>query len=214
MKESTVKKFAWGNILCLTLTWTSCSDTQLAEAIDGEWTNTQQLTDEEGIVHTETTRYSFNYIDNKTKDGGRFVERTYIKQNCEEDGMVVSCCMSAFIKGEWEFIWGNLYMTYNLASLRVIMDDFNINLTKDASYNMLLGMAGITLFEGLTDTDLLDKDGMSKEIKNKWYQELHQIYESNNKNEACFTDVKINDNIMTVGTDEGKLRFYRVSQKQ
>ena len=209
MKKSTVTTVLWSALLCLTLTWTSCSDARLAEAADGEWVNTQQLTDEDGIPYTETTRYRFKHIDSGDKDGGTFTERTYIKQSGEEDGVAVSYRMSARVEGEWEFILGDLYMTYDLASLQVKMDDFDLNLTEDASYDMQLGMVGVALYEGLTGTDLLDKDGMCEEITDEWYQELYNIYQSDNENETCYQDVEIEGDVMTVGTTDGRMRFHR-----
>lgn len=117
--------------------------------------------------------------------------------------------MSARVEGEWEFILGDLYMTYDLASLQVKMDDFDLNLTEDASYDMQLGMAGVALYEGLTGTDLLDKDGMCEEITDEWYQELYNIYQSDNENETCYQDVEIEGDVMTVGTTDGRMRFHR-----
>lgn len=209
MKKTLSQLSFWSLLLCLSLTWTSCTDVELAKAAKGNWTHTQQLTDEDGMPYTETTRYSFNHIDGGDKDGGTFTERTYIKQKGEEDGMAVSYRMSAHVKGEWEFILGDLYMTYDLASLRVNMDDLDFALTEDASYDMRLGMAGVALYEGLTGTDLLDKDGLGEEIANEWYQELYQLYKSENEDETCYQDVEIEGNVMTVGTADGRMTLHR-----
>ena len=75
MKNIIKNAALWMTILCLTFTAISCSDAGLAEAAEGQWVNTCQLKDDEGIPYTQSTLYTFNHIDDGEKDGGRGINR-------------------------------------------------------------------------------------------------------------------------------------------
>lgn len=211
MKNTMKRAALWMTILCLTLAATSCSDADLAKASEGRWVNTCQLKDDEGIPYTQSTLYTFNHIDSNTKDGGTFVEKIRIEQMLEEDGLSLNYDLVSSVSGEWEIIFGDLYLTYDPSTLEVKMDNFDFNLSADASSEMRLGMAGINLYESLTGEDLLDVEGIKEELREGFYQDLSLKYAETNEEDICYPNLQVEGNSMSFDTEDvGRIELHRL----
>ena len=211
MKNAIKRTVLWMNVLCLTFTATSCSDADLAKAAEGKWVNTCQLEDDEGIPYTQSTLYSFTHIDSDAKNGGTFVEKIRIEQMEEEDGMSLNYSLASSISGEWEIIFGDLYLTYDPSTLEVAVDNFDFNLTADATPDMRLGMVGVNLYESLTGEDLLDMEGVKRAFQDDYYQAQLQRYTEFNEEDTCFPDFQAEGNSMSFDTEDvGRIEFHRL----
>lgn len=211
MKNIIKNAVLWMPILCLTFTAISCSDADLAEAAEGQWVNTCQLKDDEGIPYTQSTLYTFNHIDDGEKDGGTFVEKVRIEQMEEEDGMSLNYSLLSSVNGEWEIVFGDLYLTYDPSTLEVTVDNFDFNLTADATTEMRIGMAGINMYESLTGEDLLDTEELKKEIQDNYYLAQRQRCVETNEADNCLSDFQVEGNSMSFGTaDVGRIEFHRL----
>lgn len=183
----------------------------MAKAAEGQWVNTCQLKDDEGTPYTQSTMYTFNHIDSDSKDGGTFVEKVRIEQMEEEDGMSLNYSLLSSISGEWEIVFGDLYLTYDPSTLEVTVDNFDFNLTADATTEMRIGMAGINMYESLTGEDLLDTEELKKEIQDNYYLAQRQRCVEANEEDNYLSDFQVEGNSMSFGTaDVGRLKFHRL----
>lgn len=204
------------NIKALTLTLialtamtvlTSCNDEKLAKEIDGKWSVRNTETDEDGTKTDETYTYSFIRIPDDTKDGGVLKERCNGTTIASEDGYECKITYNTYIMGNYEFIAGDLYCTYDLSTLKVNIDDIKIRVSDEGGYDEYEDLANSALDGSLYDV----KQEIQAETEKELRSELYKAYKKDNDEETCFKDVKIEGDKMTLTTDDGTITMKRVS---
>lgn len=187
--------------------FTSCNDEKLAKEIEGQWTIGDTETDEDGTKIDETYTYRFIRIPDKTKDGGYLKESSNGTAITSEDGYECKVTYSTSISGNYEFIAGDLYCTYNLSTLAVNIEDIKIRVSDDGGYEEYQDLLNIAADGSLYEL----KQEIQAETEKELRSELYKQYKKDNDEETCFKDVKIEGDEMTVTTDEGEKTMKRIS---
>lgn len=186
----------------------SCEDADLARSADGLWYLKLDTKDEYGIPYTENQYLRFHFEESDEKDGGTFSEKLQMDQSEEEDGIKVTYKVQSTIEGDWEVIWGDLYMTYNLYSLEVKISDMKFSVSDNADI-----MSQWNALGSIWDLNISRKQ-ITEEIRKEVYQNLRQKYEQDNadaENEgSCYQDLQIEGDKMSFTTAD----FERVTLKR
>lgn len=196
--------------------FSSCDDAELAKKLDGTWSTSHNLKDDEGTPYTEESNIKFKYVDSNDKDGGTFIEKTIDKIEVEESIIKAGFTSEVTISGEWEIIWGNLYMTYNPQSLNVEIKDVRYKLSDDVNPIVALAYLGeisnnITWLQDIIYTKIF-----VKKLRKQIYKEMYEYYTSSNEEDEnnttfYFPDIKIGSNDMSYETDDlGRVVYKRV----
>lgn len=186
----------------------SCEDADLARSADGLWYLKLDTKDEYGIPYTENQYLRFHFEESDVKDGGSFRETLQANQSEEEDGIMVTYKVQSTIEGDWEVIWGDLYMTYNLYSLEVKISDMKFSVSDNADI-----MSQWNALGSIWDLSMSKKQ-IAEEIRKEVYQNLRQKYEQDNadaENEgSCYQELQIEGDKMSFTTAD----FERVTLKR
>lgn len=186
----------------------SCEDADLARSADGLWYLKLDTKDEYGIPYTENQYLRFHFEESDEKDGGTFSEKLQMDQSEEEDGIKVTYKVQSTIEGDWEVIWGDLYMTYNLYSLEVKISDMKFSVSDNADI-----MSQWNALGSIWDLSMSKKQ-IAEEIRKEVYQNLRQKYEQDNadaENESsCYQELQIEGDKMSFTTAD----FERVTLKR
>ena len=194
-------------LCCLALS--SCNDEKLAKQMEGTWQGSYRTVYDNGAKERVEKVLTFHYDENdEWNDGGTFVEELYGTSNDIElifaDG-TVDCRYRSRIKGTWSVDFGDLYLTYNVTTLEVEINNSDVDLKLDR-FTDQLNMAGYML-ETLSDP----KDDIVKEAKKSLYKDLFHQYKQSNADEAAFGDLKVSANELSFETDDlGRMTFRRV----
>ena len=168
----------------------SCDDTQLAKDADGRWEGTFRIKDEYGTPQTQKVEYEFKYIEDNLTDGGEFTQTYAIDCEEQEDGINVKYTVKTEIKGTWEVIINDMYLTYNLSSLEVSIENLQCNAP--------LWLAG-------------GSEAVSEEIRKNVYKSLYDEYETSNDEGYYFAGLEVTDDKLSFETsDIGRMEFERV----
>lgn len=205
-------------LFCLTFCFifSVCNDEKLAKAVNGRWNSSVKMKDEYGVPYTENQTYQFTYIENDAKNGGvvkEYVEATMME---EVSDIEVTYTIGSSICGEYEFIWGDLYIVYDLSSLDVKISNVGYKIADDTDILTKMNYVSTALDMALAGQELIDKKKLTKEIQKNTYQSLYENYKSaNNDGDGCYCkEVNIGNNIMSFKTaDIGQISLCRVSNK-
>lgn len=189
----------------------SCDDADLARSADGLWYLKLNVKDEYGIPYKENQYLRFQFEESDVKDGGSFRETLQADQSEEEDGIKVTYKVQSTIDGEWEVIWGDLHMTYDLYSLEVKISDMKFSVSDNADI-----MSQWNALGSVWDLSLSKKQ-IAEEIRKEVYQNLRQKYELDNadaENEgSCYQDLQIEGDKMSFTTaDVERVTLKRISK--
>lgn len=195
-------------LILLSVLLVSCEDADLARSADGLWYLKLDTKDEYGIPYTENQYLRFHFEESDVKDGGSFRETLQANQSEEEDGIMVTYKVQSTIEGDWEVIWGDLYMTYNLYSLEVKISDMKFSVSDNADI-----MSQWNALGSIWDLSMSKKQ-IAEEIRKEVYQNLRQKYEQDNadaENEgSCYQELQIEGDKMSFTTAD----FERVTLKR
>lgn len=199
----------------LLLGFTSCSDAKLAKEMEGTWHVTLNMKDYEGTPYTQEQFYEFTNVKSDSKDGGTFIERTVNPIEEEVEGIAVKYTATSVISGEWEVLFGDLYMTYNLSSFDVFVDDVDYKFSDNIDYGTALDYMGAAIASAMFGQELIDKEELAKEIRKEVYKSLYEEYEQQNRADreegASYANLKIENGIMSFDTyDIGRMQLNRV----
>lgn len=199
------------SVLCFT--FSSCNDNNMAKAVDGTWATSLNLKDEYGTPFTQNQTYKFTYIKDNAKDGGILKEYTKTTITEEMDDIEVTYTVSSSIKGEYEFIFGDLYITYNLNSLDVKVSDVDWKASDDMDFATKIDLLNMA-FQG---EELINEKELSKEIRKNSYKNFYEDYQSMNENDdngCSYQEVKVGNDVLSFITkDSGRITLHKVSSK-
>lgn len=196
--------------LCCCLAFTSCNDEKLAKQMEGTWqcsyTNAYDTGEKERVKQVMT----FHYDESEDgEDGGTFVEELYGSVKDIDlvfvDG-TIDCRYHSSISGTWSVELGDLYLTYDVATLEVELDRNDVDLKLNRMVDQL-EMAGY-MMETFSDP----KDDFVREAQKDCYKELFHQYKQQNADDGGFVDLKVSATEMSFETsDLGRMTFHRVS---
>lgn len=195
-------------IIIVLVAFTSCRENELAKKADGTWYMVLDMKNDEGTPYTEERIYTFNYDENADVFGGTFTEQNIDTMPEEEiDDFIISYTSTTTINGNWEVIAGGLYLTYNLSSLEVSIDDIDIKLSDDLDLLTYMSYTELAMGNALLGQDLINEKAIAKDLRKGIYQDAYELYEANNylseNNNYCYTDLTIEDDIMVFTGEEG-----------
>lgn len=195
-------------ILCC-LVLTSCNDEKLAKQLEGTWRSSYVATYDTGIKDRVEQVMTFQYDGNdESKDGGTFVEELYGNAKDIElmfvDG-TVDCRYHCFIRGTWSVDFGDLYLTYNVNTLEVEVNQSDVDL-KLKRFTDQMNMVSY-MMETWSDP----RDDLIKEIQKNIYKELFHLYKRQNTDDGAFVDLEVSETKMSYETsDIGRMKFRKV----
>ena len=139
------------------------------------------MKNDEGTPYTEERIYTFNYDENADVFGGTFTEQNIDTMPEEEiDDFIISYTSTTTINGNWEVIAGGLYLTYNLSSLEVSIDDIDIKLSDDLDLLTYMSYTELAMGNALLGQDLINEKAIAKDLRKGIYQDAYELYEANN----------------------------------
>lgn len=208
MKNKKIKAVA-ASLLCCLL-FTSCDDEKLAKQMEGTWQSSYVTTYDTGAKERIEKVMTFMYDESdEMEDGGTFVEELYGNTKDIElvfvDG-TVDCRYRSSIRGTWSVDFGDLYLTYNVATLEVEVKNSDVDLKLNRVTDQL-NMAGYMM-----ETFSNPKDDIVREAQKNIYKELFHHYKQHNADDGAFADLKVSVAEMSFETsDIGRIKFHRVS---
>ena len=202
-------------ITIMSFTLTACEDAKLAKEASGTWETTLNLKDEYGTPYDQHQTYTFQYIEDDMKDGGTLIECTETTLTEESDDIEVTYTAKTSIQGKYELIWGDLYITYNLSSLDVVISNVSYKISDTADLSTQLDYAQAAIGMALLGQELINKDELAEEIRKNAYKSFYETYEASNEEDeegACYKEVKIENGTMSfVTSDVGRMHLKKVN---
>ena len=176
-------------IIALTIfSLSSCDDSRLAEAADGTWESSFKVKDEYGTPTACHQIYEFEHIKSDYTDGGNFTEYRTMQCQEQEEGITATYTVKYQVEGEWEIIINDLYLTYDLQSLEVSVEDLKCN------------------------SFFADIDYLTEEIRKNAYKSLYDDCEAFNDEDGCYPNLEVDDKTMSFETsDVGRIEFTRIN---
>ena len=96
----------------------SCRNTKIAKDVEGTWTTTYQTVDELGETSNDDVTFVFKYKPSGDDEDGTFIEHRTSKYS-DSDGTLT---YNSNIGGRYSVISGDIYLTYDLATLHTSVD--------------------------------------------------------------------------------------------
>lgn len=184
------------------LTCASCGDNRQAQQLDGSWEGGITINYDDQSNENQDVYQNFKYIKNDYKDGGDLIEvRSCHVKNIDLDDMTMDVKYHTYIEGIWEIIAGDLYIKYNVSTLKDKVDANDVKL----HYNNVLAKLNVVsdLLEGFTVYDIVD------DLQKELYKDMFHEYKSDDDdNESAYQNLKIDGNSMSYTTaDIGEITF-------
>ena len=185
-------------MLCMVFLISSCEskDATLAKALEGRWIHeTEAEYDDEGDVFYEEWELRFNYSKG-FENGGMFRNYERLHYTIEDDESITAGTRTYFVSGFWKIIGDNLYMKYNLSSIKVLLDDYDFQ-WKDGT--------------PVTQAELDELRGnFEKMMSTESYQDYYEFCQR--QNEGCYTDLEIKGNTMSFAGENSQWVFQKIQK--
>lgn len=186
----------------------SCNDVKLAQALDGRWDAKYIHSFSDGEKDTIEQNMTFIYDEDESDYDGVFWEEIYCKTNeLDDDDYTYSLCYRSSINGTYEVLGGDLYLVYDLSSLEITLDAKDINL-KPKGFDSAWNMLGQGLYSYLNNNESIESS-LAKELKKRIYKSQFEMYQYNSSEDVCYSDLTIEENVMSYNTESGKIRYKR-----
>lgn len=185
----------------------SCSDIKLAEKLDGTWKGSITISYDDQSKEEQVVYQKFDYSDETVDNDGRIVEvRDCQVKDVDLDDMTMDVKYRSYISGTWEILNGDLYIKYDVSTLRVKV---NVDDVKLHYNNALAGLAALAgMLGGYSPYDIVN------DLQKDLYKDLfHQYQEGvDNDGEIGYPNLKVGDNNMSYDTsDVGTIHFVRTN---
>ena len=145
----TIKTFYFLLLLTVCMTFSSCKDNQIAKDIQGTWSR-DIIDDDDDINMKAKETMTFAYVEDEVF-GGTFDERKdgifdTDMEDIEDSHMRVS--LHSTIKGTYEILDGDLYLKYDINSLKLNLspDDIELDI-KDEDFLKEMKQDGMSIDE-------------------------------------------------------------------
>ena len=171
--------------LCVTAMFSSCGGSKVAKNLDGSWKTEVKVKDKDGTLQNRALEYVFNH-DEEVSSGGSFTEKFVQPMSHQDGSIIMECKATVTVMGNWKVADDNLFLSYNLASLDVKVENLYFKIPEGVDL-------GVTEFE-LNETDILDSELGEEEMRKAAYQSLYEDYKSRNNESqdgACCRKLKV-----------------------
>lgn len=187
-------------MLCMVFLISSCEskDATLAKALEGRWIHeTEAEYDDEGDVFYTEWELRFNYSKG-FENGGMFRDYDRLHYTIEDDESITTWTSTWFVSGFWKIIGGNLYMKYNLSSIKVSLDDYDFQ-WKDGT--------------PVTQAELEKLKGNVEEMmcSESNYEGYYEFCQRQNEG-GCYTDLEIKGNTMSFAGEYDQWIFQKTQK--
>jgi hypothetical protein len=176
--------FTTVQVLLIIALFTSCKDDKLTKDATGKW---------KSEVETDDGKENTYYL---LGGNGQLEETTYYYQHHTEGGIKVIAKFKSTIKGTWEVLLGDLDFSYDLSSLKV--EYIGMDFPYLSSLESGLANAFMSGFG----------QGLIEEGESELYDNVFDYYQE--YSEVSYPDIKINGNVMTLTTEDGKIKWRKV----
>ncbi|MCF0124458.1 MAG: hypothetical protein HUJ68_01655 [Clostridia bacterium] len=196
-------------MLVIVSLFSSCEDEKLAKQLEGTWSKEINTNDENGFAYLEEICYSFKYHDFEDKSGGYLIEETTREQSFVEDARLINFTLHSKIEGEYEVISKSLSFLYNLSTLQVEVSNIEVksNTTGNSLFDLSNALNSINSQMRASFYGTSMEEIYAKKISEIARQELYEQYESDNLLDTSFSDLKIEKNVLSFISSEGRMIF-------
>lgn len=193
-------------ISCLAF-MSSCNDISLAEKLDGTWKGSVTISYDDQSKEVQEVYQKFKYFEDNIDNDGNIVEvRDCQVKDVDLDGMTMDVKYRTYISGTWEVLNGDLYIKYDVSTLKVKISPDDVELHEN---NALVGLALLAgMLGGNTPYDIVN------DLQKDLYKDLfHQYQESvDDDGEITYPNLKVEDNNASYdASDIGTLHLVRTN---
>ena len=204
--------FTCSLLLFTSVVISSCEDNDLAKQAEGTWTMTAQSKDDEGNPMKGRLTYQLKYVESDETNGGTFTESQLTSYTEEAGEYVIDYQISSTIKGEWEVIWGDLFLTYKINTLDVKVTHLNCRIADDVNALRTLELAGDEIAGALSNRHGNITRTLTKEARKSAYRELRRKYIQDNEDMASFSNLSVSGDTLSLDTEDmGRIHFHKVT---
>lgn len=199
----TIKTFYFLLLLTVCMTFSSCKDNQIAKDIQGTWSR-DFIDDDDGIKMRTKETITFAYVEDELT-GGTFDERKdgiFDMEMEDVEDSYITISLYSTIKGTYEILDGDLYLKYDINSLKLNLspDDIELDI-KDEDFLKEMKQTEMSMDEL--------KVVLAEEWKETFLEELRKGYLDNHP-DGAYPDVKIEGKQLSFTTaDQGVLTYIR-----
>ena len=144
----------------------------------------------------------------KTDDySGSFIEERNIRvEGVEDEDITASFVAHSRVNGTWEVMVGDLYLKYQLSTLRVSVDG------ESAKFNYASPIYEMKKYSYWAATLRNPEIDFVEALRKDVYSSLFDDYQEITREDLPFTDLSINENIMTMKTGDSEIMTYQRMQ--
>ena len=199
----TTKTFYALLLLTVCMTFSSCKDRQIAKDLQGTWSR-DFIDDDDGVKMRAKETMTFAYVEDEVI-GGTFDERRdgiFDMEMEDVEDSYITISLYSTIKGTYEILDGDLYLKYDINSLKLNLspDDIELDI-KDEDFLKEMKQTEMSMDEL--------KVVLAEEWKETFLEELHKEYLDNHP-DGAFPDVKIEGKQLSFTTeDQGVITYMR-----
>lgn len=199
----TIKTFYFLLLLTVCMTYSSCKDNQIAKDIQGTWSR-DFIDDDDGIKMRSKETITFAYVEDELI-GGTFDERKdgiFDTEMEDIEDSYIRISLYSTIKGTYEILDGDLYLKYDVNSLKLNLspDDIELDI-KDEDFLKEMKQTEMSIDEL--------KVVLAEEWKETFLEEVRKGYLDNHP-DGAYPDVKIEGKQLSFTTaDQGVLTYIR-----
>lgn len=177
----------------------SCEDDKLAKSMNGTWTGSIMISNDDQSKEKQDIYLKFNYIPSNDTSGGTYIEvRRAVVNGVDLDDAKMDVGYCSYIEGTWEVIAGALVTKPNVSTLKVNIDPQDVKIDYDNAWAALDG-----LYDEFSSLGYSRKE-MASDLQKDLYTDLFHQYkeDENNDGEVTWYDLKVNGETMSFATDD------------
>lgn len=185
----------------------SCDDINLAEKLDGTWKGSVTISYDDQSKEVQEVYQRFKYFEDNVDNDGNIVEvRDCQVKDVDLDGMTMDVRYHTYISGTWEVLNGDLYIKYDVSTLKVKISPDDVELHEN---NALVGLALIAgMLGGYTPYDIVN------DLQKDLYKDLfHQYSEDvDDDGETVLPNLNVSDDVISYeSSDVGTVKLERTN---
>lgn len=185
----------------------SCDDINLAEKLDGTWKGSVTISYDDQSKEVQEVYQKFKYFEDNIDNDGNIVEvRDCQVKDVDLDGMTMDVKYRTYISGTWEVLNGDLYIKYDVSTLKVKISPDDVELHENSALVGLALLAG--MLGGYTPYDIVN------DLQKDLYKDLfHQYSEDvDDDGETVLPNLNVSDDVISYeSSDVGTVKLERTN---